>query len=194
MTDYISDQTNLGDDAEFNSNDVEWLAFCYIADELDHVERDQFENRLENDELAQQAVADAMQFAQVLYSSLNSTSFNDGKEPVAIVSRDVPANQRGFKRARTTFTAAVVMLVVVAGWAWFSNSDLGNSNAVMASDSDRLASAWVETMMVMSDEGLDDFIEDESAIVDSSDEESDDWMLLALTDLEDSEGAEREAN
>ena len=87
MTDRNSDQPNPDNEPEFKPNDLHWLAFCYIADELAPSERTVFEARLENDELAQQAVVEAVQQAQVLYSTLNSTSFNGGKEPVALASR-----------------------------------------------------------------------------------------------------------
>lgn len=191
MTDREFDQPNLNDETTFNHNDLDWLAFCYVADELDEGMRAKFEARLENDELAQQAVADAVQQARVLYTSLDSTSTNDVKEPVVLA---VPMDRNSIKRSGILLASSAAMLMLLAGWAWFSIPLSGNPDALAESDSDRLASAWVETLVVMSDDELDDFIEEESFDTESIDEESDNWMLVALTDIEDSEGLDRETN
>jgi hypothetical protein len=194
MTESNSDQPNPDNGMKLDVDDLDWMAFCYIADELDGAQRAQFEARLENDELAQQAVVDAVGQAQVLYSSLNSTSFNDGREPVALAARPIDAQQGSFKRSRALFATAAALLMLFAGWAWFSNANTSDPETLVASESDRLAAAWIDTLAVMSDEELDDFIEEETPTTDLIEEESDNWMLLALTDLEDSEGIEREAN
>lgn len=194
MTDRNSDQPTPDSEAGFNPNDLDWLAFCYVADELVGTQRTDFEARLENDELAQQAVVDAVQQAQVLYSSLNSTSFNDGKEPVVLAAPPFQTQQGSFIRSRALIVTAAAMLMLVAGWAWFTSGNTTGIDTPAASESDRLAVVWVETLDVMSDAEIDEFMDEESPIADSKDEESDHWMLLALTDLEEYEGVDREAN
>lgn len=193
MIERNSDQPNPDNGMKYDANDLDWMAFCYIADELDGAQRARFEARLENDELAQQAVVDAVGQAQVLYSSLNSTSFNDVKEPVAAV-HSTRVDRKRHNRALRLFASAAAMLILVTGWLWFSNTEKNNSIELASAESDRLAAAWIDTLAVMSDEELDDFIEEEAPVTDLIDEESDNWMLVALTDLEESEGLNRETN
>ena len=191
MTSRNSDHENQNNGSHIRG-DLDWLAFCYVADELDPEDRAEFEIRLEDCQLARQAVVDAVQQSQVLYSSLNSTSFNDGKEPVSITSRSVAPPQRFFQRSRILFAAAAAMLMLVAGWAWFTSPNPNGSDALANSDSDQLASAWVATLVVMSNDELDDFIDEELPLPELTSEESEDWMLIALTDLENSEGVDHE--
>jgi len=188
MTDRNFLQPTPDHEAGLNPNDLDWLAFCYIADELVGTQRTDFEARLEIDELAQQAVVDAVQQAQVLYSSLKSTSFNDGREPAVPPFQSQPGSFK--KRSRALIALATAMLMLVAGWAWFTNANTTALNAMAASDSDRLAVVWIESLDVM----IDELMDEESPIADLEDEESDHWMLLALTDLEEHEGLDREAN
>lgn len=194
MTDCNSDQHDHNNGAEVNRIDLDWQAFCYVADELDPGERAEFEIRLEDDQQARQAVVDAVHHAQFLYSALNSTSFDDGRESVALAAQPFPAMRSSFKRSGILFTSAAALLMLVAGWAWLWNPNSIGPDSFAGSDSDQLASAWVATLVAMSDEELDEFIEEEVPLADSTDEESDDWMLVALTDLENSEEVDRETN
>lgn len=190
MTDRISKRTDSNLQAEYDPNDLDWLAFRYVADELEPAERDAFEARLVKDDLAQQSVVDAVQQTQVLYSSLNSTSFNDVKEPVARPPR--PFYQSSAKQIAILVASTAALLMLAIGWAWMSSP--GGSDDFGISDSDQLASAWVATLVVMSNEELDEFVVEESLAADTINEDAGDWMFVALTDLEDAEGVDRETN
>jgi hypothetical protein len=78
-------------------------------------------------------------------------------------------------------TAAILMLV--AGWAWFANSDTTGFGQLDALESDQLAAAWVESLVVMDDEELDSFIEKETPINDWGDDESDMPLAMSLNQL-----------
>ncbi|HMC10306.1 MAG TPA: hypothetical protein VKH44_03415, partial [Pirellulaceae bacterium] len=51
---------------DINPNDLDWLAFCYAAGELDSAEAEQFEARLADDQSAREALARAVEFTQTV--------------------------------------------------------------------------------------------------------------------------------
>jgi hypothetical protein len=51
---------------DINPNDLDWLAFCYAAGELDAAEADQFEARLADDQSAREALARAVELTQTV--------------------------------------------------------------------------------------------------------------------------------
>lgn len=177
------------------NQDLDWIAFCYIADELDGPAKSEFEARLENDELAQQAVVDAVKGSQLIYTSLKKSETQSGQQacqpalgqltPVSLASRP---RQRQLGRVRMIATAAAALLIAAAGWSWYSNQ---NNASVAGLDSENLAAAWVFTLVSLNDDQLDDLLEDEVPVINDSQAAYDDWMFVALTDLENSiDGAE----
>lgn len=52
------------------SNQLDWLAFCYIADELNEEQRNAFELRLAEDQQVRDAVVQAMEQSQLLFAAL----------------------------------------------------------------------------------------------------------------------------
>ena len=51
---------------DINPNDLDWLAFCYAAGELDSAEAEQFEARLADDQLAREASAREVELTQTV--------------------------------------------------------------------------------------------------------------------------------
>lgn len=191
------DQNHQDQPGFSRQDDVAWMAFCYISDELPDDVRIEFEERLAHDQAAREAVSDAVQQAQVLYSTLNSTSFNGGREPVALPARRSAKHAKILRRTRILVASAAALLLIVTGWAWLGSS--GSTDGLAENESERLASAWVATLVVMSDDELDDFIDEELPVGDSvagnsGDEDSGDWMLVALAEMDDTEGVDRESN
>ena len=169
-----------------NNQDLDWLAFCYIANELDESARAEFQVRLENDELAQQAVVDAVQQSQLIYSSLLPLETH---EPVNLASSAADRPRKSYRRSGILFTSAAALAMVVAGWGWYASQD--RSGAIANNDSDQLANAWVETLVAMNENDLEINLDEETQPIEVAYDLSDDWMLVALTDLEGSdEGAE----
>ena len=192
----IDDESNQG----FVPNDSDWLAFCYIADELDEAQRAAFELRLENDEQAQNSLVDAIRESQLVFASLDTTSSNVVQDQVT-VSLAPPASSIGStnrsiasKRFGLLVGSAAAILLLVGNWAWFSNPSSNETElAAVISDSDQLASAWVDTVAMMDDEELEELIEEDDRA--ELDEESSDWMFVALTEIEESsEEDEGESN
>ncbi len=181
----MTDRDSLKPHAQ-NDQEIDWLAFCYLAKELDETERTRFESLLENDASAQQAVVEAMEQAQLIYASLDLAPV----QMVQLASRAAPvATTYRRKLFRVLLSSAAALLLIVTGWDWFA----GQHNApIVDGDSDRLASAWVETLVALNDDSSDGLFEEELAADEFRyDYLSEEWMFVALTDLEDStEGAD----
>jgi len=175
----------LSFDSEFK--DLNWLAFCYIADELDQTERMAFESRLLDCENAREAVVDAVRDSQTLYETLNSEP-----QPLAhVVNLAVP------KQAPHTlrWTAAIVATAAAALLAVNYWSILSPTNTqVIASESDGLAAAWVETLVTMSDTELDEFINEEFPQTEVVSDELDNWMFVALSEANSEESVKGQAH
>ena len=170
----------------FNSEfkDLNWLAFRYIADELDQTERMAFESRLLDCENAREAVVDAVRDSQTLYETLKSES-----QP--LVNLAVPKQATHMRRwtAAIVATAAAALLAVNC-WSIISPP----STPVIASESDGLAAAWVETLVTMSDTELDEFINEEFPQTEVVTDELDNWMFVALSEADSEESVEGEAH
>jgi len=201
------DQNNLNADDSihpFETDDLSWLAFCYIADELNETQRAAFELRLEHDELAQNSLVDAMLESNLVFATLESTSSNflQNQDMIAIAPQAPFTHRTDEVRGdsgRTKFgtrlglflALPVAILIMVGSWSLLSNHSNDDSAVAESTiedsandESDRLASAWVDTMELMNEAELDELIDEESQ-GDLTDESSD-WMFVALTDLESS--------
>jgi hypothetical protein len=173
--------------------DLEWIAFCYIADEMTASEKSDFETRLENDERAQQAVVAAMQQTQAIYAALSETTL----VPTPIVTNSsLATSATGLQIPGILFAAAAALMLMVAGWSWYANQDtiepISESIFIETnSDSEQLADAWIQTLVAFDDNDWNEEIEEEPLDADLDEESSEDWMFVALTDMEASmEGAE----
>ena len=119
-------------------DELDWLAFCYVADELDPDQRAAFNSRLAVDPAAQQAVADAVGLGQVAYRALQETP------------RGVVREQRSSYRsvhARVVFAASVALALLGVGWAWYSGQFSAQAPQVAIDSefqsSEELALTWV---------------------------------------------------
>ncbi len=184
-------------------DDLDWLAFRYISDELAESERDSFEQMLAEDQAAREAVACAMEQAQLMLSVFETgqagttgvvTSVGEEKSGYQISRRS-----SGRSLARTLLNLAVAILLMVGGLVWYSqvandSSSYGTIGQVVTESGDDLeASAWVSALGQASSHpsasefpSFDEEILYTDAVYDSSDSDSD-WMLVALVELESSE-------
>lgn len=182
-----------------NPNELDWLAFQYISDDLEVSKRKAFEARLETDTLAQQAVVDAVANTQLIFAS-KSLVENDSTIP-KVTSKQTPATLSLplLRRPSVLFAAAAALLLLVAGWNYFSQTS--PSNPLVATNlqvDDELVEVWADTLDADNELALnpDDLFVDldldieleESA--DELDQPVEDWMFAALTELATDEGME----
>lgn len=187
---------NQSGNNEATGEDLDWLAFQYVSDELPQLQREQFEKRLETDLDAQTALVDVMQQSQLIYATLDSEQRSESKTVLA--DRSAVATRRPLLgRQSALIAAAAAVLLMVAGWAIYNSqnapngpSGIASTNAPIPTD---LAVAWADTIadrdLILIESELDE-LADEVELVDfvsdDSSEDAEDWMFIALVDLEES--------
>ena len=171
-----------------DDDDLDWLAFCYVADELDAQSRAAFEQRLATDVLACEAVADAVQLSSLVYAAADSDF--DG---LAELPADPAEHNRLAKWSPVptlVFAASVMLCLIAAGWILTNSTGSQQALTQNTLDVNQLATTWAEGL-VDEDPG-NDF---ESVILttgaesgfggDVDDADIDDgWLLVALADME----------
>jgi hypothetical protein len=169
-----------------NSMDLEWLAFQYFTAELPDDARLQFEDRLENDQLAREALARAVELTQVVVAVESAPSDAAVNNPACVPftmmgTPVVPQNRASAAWMAPTAWLAIAGLVCVAAVLFWNpgtpspnvipGSQPVTSNGDSAFDSGELASLWVETgeilvttPLVSEDEPVDGLLLDDEQL------------------------------
>ena len=162
------------------TNDLDWMAFCYVADELSGDQLAQFESRLENDQAAREAVAEAVK--------ISTAVFECDAASTPIPTREVSASTSTSRASQWVLVIAAALLVGVGLAAWIANSNSGPTEIVAELNDEDLAIAWADTIQEVdindsADEFLDEF---QLASSESGSDEGDEaeWMYVAFTELE----------
>ncbi|MDB4533459.1 hypothetical protein N9242_01205 [Vicingaceae bacterium] len=176
-----------------NQDQLDWLAFQYISDELVDQQRFEFEKRLAKDQCARDAVTRQVELAQSLYRHFDeSVVFDEGKE-VQLASRSATGSKIGWSSIAVTASVVIALLAI----SWFLQSG-DDKNKLANGDNEQLVDAWVFARMnqVGYSEAEDSAVNDvgdsiEFAMAEHSDDEEidlgDSWMVLALSDIDDPE-------
>lgn len=172
-----------------SSEELEWLAFRYVSDEMPETERAEFEKRLEADTEAQSALVDVMRSTQLIYAALDSA-----KSKVGLADRSDANTKSAVQRYSAVLAAAAAILLMVCGWAIYNGSQNGPGVAVNNSqNSADLAVAWADSLtahdLVAIEAELDelaDEVEFDDFVASSDDSlgESEGWMYVALVEME----------
>lgn len=180
-------------------NDLDWLAFQYLADELAVADREAFEVRLADDQSAREALARSVDFAQTLVVA-------ESAEKPMLANRDVIDRLSRWKRlawfsATLASCLALVFIYQAAmmfGPNWIdSNPSTASTNKAPSTKtpptdvkSEQLALLWVDEMSQgVESEQNDPVVESEEflapveSVVGIDDVETPDWMLAAVVGL-----------
>ncbi len=136
-----------------DNEDLSWLAFCYVADELDSQQRGLFEIRLATDQTARDAVVRAHELADcvVAVSGPVGESANclPGIPTASVLAADATAVGGWMPRViGVAMGTAVCFLLVVGGVRWYrSAGDSDETPFASATDAGMadLATIWDET-------------------------------------------------
>lgn len=159
----------------FDPNDLDWLAFCYIADELDDAQTAKFEARLEADQAARDAVLTAMLSANAIDSA-----FAASVEPRA--KNQLPQKSRSsFWFQPAPMFAAITCLMLMIALLNFDFND--NNDGVVASQND-LAEAWASSLAMDNEPAEETVTLVDYTSLEVEDEEDNSWLLAALVDIE----------
>ena len=170
------------------SNELDWQAFCYIADEMTELQRQEFEDRMGEDQAVRDAVVRVMELGELAYpcfvpalSDLDSRQSRTGRAPVvehraAELSTDrtvAPVTRR--RLPGVLFAAAACIALVAAVWAWqLSPTGERDSLAVMTLD---VVDAWSN---LVDWDDRESFASQPDAPVFSDD---DSWLTLRLAGM-----------
>lgn len=123
-------------DNQLNTGDLDWLAFCYVANELSADEQASFESRLADDQTACEAVARAVELVQAV--ALAETCDRERPIPASITRRTTWPRRLAWMSVGAS--AALVLVAAALGWqsisGWF---------APPPADRGRLAEVWSQT-------------------------------------------------
>lgn len=123
-------------DDQRTTSDLDWLAFCYVANELSADERASFESRLADDQSACEAVARAVELVQAV--ALAETCERERPMPASITRRTTWPRRLAWMSVGAS--AALVLVAAALGWqsisGWF---------APPPADRGRLAEVWSQT-------------------------------------------------
>ncbi len=182
-------------------NDIDWLAFRYIANELDSTEATEFESRLETDQAARQAVALAVREASQLHAAITEAAA-DGPAATLAASSTSLWNVPATRIAVIAGSCLTLLLAVIAIRSTLSEpldvathpTDALPSSNNAIQDSTELAFAWAQGFDVDIDEDAilaersADSLESEvaSTPITNGDQPlvAPSWMLAALSTMD----------
>ena len=193
MSRNLQNQNVDGQPGDNNGQEIEWLAFRYVSDEMSKPEREQFEKRLETASDAQTALVDVMQQTQLLYAALGAD-----QKTVLPAERSTTTRRPLFQRQSALIATAAAALLLIAGWSIFNgNQDRPGATATApatnAQNSTELALVWANSLsereLELTDSELDELVDEFEMVDFSADISSEDWMLAALEEIEGLEGS-----
>jgi hypothetical protein len=119
--------------------ELDWLAFQYVANEMSATERSAFEERLDLDQAAREAVAQAMELSLAVEVAYR-------EDAVVVAARDRLLGQ-GSRGWWSVGVAACVLFALVALSQLTRNA--GERLAISPTPGDQLAIAWSETRVAL---------------------------------------------
>lgn len=186
------------------ANEIDWLAFRYVANEMSNNEREQFEERLFDDQAAREAVASAVELTQTI------AGIETVEHSVRVATRE-SNGKRPWQRATWIAAAIAGCLAIVLGWQLVGQvlkgdrspeSRLAGRDSLDESDSDKLAKAWLdaadESMVIFSTHAFADGSSnstvsnetegslmpgDSASALEAEDLEAPDWMMAAVSGM-----------
>jgi len=149
-------------------NELDWVAFCYAAGELDPAEAEQFESRLADDQTAREALARAVELTQAVAVAESETR-------IVTAARHVKTDWS----TRLSWMAIGGLAAGLLGLLW--------SGAVTPPAKSRqlaLAAAWTDARHQVADVLAPEAIDDELAATmpayDLDEDQAPSWMMAAL--------------
>lgn len=187
---------NLNPDALERSSettDLSWLAFRYVANELDATTRRQFEIRLEQDQAARDAIVEALDNARMLNLAVSSQASESQEATCELPSRESGERQRvepvrsGGQWSKALVGVAVAgLLAIVLPQLWRNQTTMEFAQSTRS-----LAEAWadadweVETQVEIAIAETELVYDNQAdgTLEHLEDVHQDDWMAATLIDM-----------
>jgi len=148
---------------------LQWLAFCYVADELTATERADFESRLSTDLEAQEALVSAVELGSGIYNNYHREA-ESAEEPALLDragTKNSPAD-RSSTLSRMLLLAAAVLVMAVVGYGLSQNNDQSTAHSNLEEQS----SPSTSQLSILADDWINS-LDDEIEITESA--ELSDW-------------------
>ena len=161
--------------------ELDWLAFQYVADELSAPDRAAFEERLETDQAAREAVARGVELSLAVQAAYREDALG-----VAARDRLIGKSSRGWW---SVAVAACALLALIAVSQFTRNA--GEAWRRAGTNDEQLAIAWSETRAVLPTSAIlsvddDNTLLDDDLLAMRVDEEAvvalPTWMVAAVSD------------
>ena len=119
------------DPANFVESDrLDWLAFCYVADELTETQRVEFETKLSNDIHAQEALANAVAMGRWVFEAERSKLNAADGQVKSVLQKKIVPTKRSTGQAAWKFWIAAASVLVVASLIVLSLKSSDSQHAV----------------------------------------------------------------
>jgi len=166
---------------------LQWLAFCYVADELTTSQRADFESRLATDLEAQEALASVVDLScNVHRNYLLQTEPASASTLLRAGLKDSISSDQSSTWSRMLLMAAAILVLASIGYVLFPNSNQGtahNYRHQQSTDSDFSADDWINSFDEIARDQIELAVTDDNTpLVDlSEDEDLDvDSMLISF--------------
>jgi hypothetical protein len=161
-------------------NDLDWLAFCYAAGELNSAEAEQFEERLATEQPAREALARAVEMTQAVAAAES--------QPCLVTPA---ARVRPNWAARLSWMAIGSLTSLILAMVWsgaFKPATQATANRGDSQQRSELAAAWTEARAEFAIETIAPEADEELLALRGSDEEATleetpSWMTTAVMGL-----------
>ena len=124
-------------------NDLDWLAFCYAAGELDVAAAEQFESRLATDQAAREALARAVELTQTVAAAEHQ--LQDFVTPAVQTATDWNSRLSWMAIGGVASVLVALLWTGVVGPTWQTALRGLNTSGMNSSAKQHLAVAWHET-------------------------------------------------
>ncbi len=184
---------------EMDSGDLSWLAFCYVANELDPHTRRRFEIRLEQDQTARDAIVEALDNARMLDFVLSPAVDEPEEASCELPKRELKQGLRTNPARSTTLWQKALLGIVAAGLLvimlpqirWKPTVEITrNTNSSTPIESTGVLMALAETWADFSWDAAiqveiaeDDLVRDIQSSDTLDELHQDDWMTTTLIDM-----------
>jgi len=156
-------------------SELDWLAFCYAAGELNAADAESFETRLADDQAAREALAGAIELTQVL-AAAEAQSGN--AEPGTLVQPAAAMQNQWQSRLSWMVVGGLASVLLFLGITSAPSVQLGKK---FSASKQQLASAWNETRSHLAQ------VDDLDVVPAFSDVDDDSAASIAMSDLDEDE-------
>ncbi len=164
--------------SEFD-DELDWLAFRYLYDELDDPQRARFEKLMAQHQAARDALVRAVGLSEIITAAPLANAGD-------VTGNLVRESDRNWLVGipHLVFAASIVLAVLTISWIWDFNPKYQNVPVrVVLNGEGRLADSWIGSLPAADEETTEDPVDENDLDPDIIDDDTASWMIAALAEL-----------